>query len=95
MLSLYICCTLISEVTEDRRGLIQQDDNELPNGDETAEISEISDEDQNSEEESKVNILYFSFWWSFYCAFSIGLFFWADLIPHVGTVSNIHEFGET
>lgn len=45
-------------------------------------------------EASKINLVYFQFWWSLFLLLTVIAFFWTDIIPHFGTSSSWHEFIE-
>ena len=41
-----------------------------------------------------VNLIYFLFWTSLFQLITVGMFFWADIIPGFGNTKNISEFGK-
>ena len=41
-----------------------------------------------------VNLIYFLFWTSLFQFITVGMFFWADIIPGFGNSKNISEFAE-
>ena len=52
--------------------------------------NEVAEEDHEVQEE-QMNIIYFTFWWSFFITLSCAALFWVDLIPGFGTASSISE----
>ena len=41
----------------------------------------------------KVNLFYFLFWSSLYQLLTVGILFWADIVPEFGYANGIQEFG--
>ena len=41
-----------------------------------------------------INLVYFLFWTSVYQLLTVGLFFWADIIPGFGNSKDISEFAQ-
>ena len=51
---------------------------------------EVAEENHEVQEE-QLNIIYFTFWWSFFITLTCAAFFWVDLIPGFGTASSIGD----
>lgn len=51
-------------------------------------------EEMSLKDTRKVNIFYLLFWTSLYQLLVVWGFFWVDIIPHVGFVNSLKEFGE-
>ena len=49
---------------------------------------------QNVMSRRKVNLVYFLFWTSLYQLLTVGLLFWADILPGFGNVKNIDQFAK-
>jgi len=48
---------------------------------------------ENQSSRKGINLVYFLFWTSTYQLLCVATFFWADILPWYGNVSNIKEFG--
>ena len=50
-------------------------------------------EELSLKDSRKVNLFYFLFWSSLYQLLTVGLLFWADIVPEFGYAKGIQEFG--
>ena len=57
-------------------------------------IEEKSLKLQDVTSRKRVNLIYFLFWTSLFQLITVGMFFWADIIPGFGNTKNICEFGK-